>query len=482
MERLTLDPSWLLETSAGNYQAGYLLEAPLADGKVADRLMDAIVEAILCDPGAKGPQSRLARLPEAVNGKHSPPFRCRLRRWDPSRRYSVEELVEGLQLDMAWAVRGISPQSRSESGTSKPADAVYIPQPDENVVIAALKRESLYKSALGNSTHDITCPWVEEHTEALDGGTAYFEPDEHWPLGGFNCLHGHCAHRHVRDLLEHLAVDIDSARMKPVIRLHPGEIHWVADAAEQELAKTGRHYQRGDLIVTVSTDPSSGEARIQEIGQTALVRDLAAAATWERFDRRSDSWARVDPPTRHSAVLFDSTEYSHLPVLNGLARQPVLRPDGSLVKSPGYDPSSLLFGVFDEVEFEVDEQPSREQALAALAALRELLAEFAFSSPEDEAAALAAILTAAIRPSLPGAPMFHVRAHTMGVGKSYLCELITAFATPRRGTPTSFPNDDDECRKLLLAELLRALAVVEFDNLTGDLLPHKSLCTALTSE
>ena len=69
----------------------------------------------------------------------------------------------------------------------------------------------------------------------------------------------------------------------------------------------------------------------------------------------------------------------------------------------------------------------------------------------------------------------------MGVGKSYLCELITAFATPRRGTPTSFPNDDDECRKLLLAELLRALAVVEFDNLTGDLLPHKSLCTALTS-
>ena len=46
----------------------------------------------------------------------------------------------------------------------------------------------------------------------------------------------------------------------------------------------------------------------------------------------------------------------------------------------------------------------------------------------------------------------------------------------------TFPGDDEECRKLLLAELLRAPAVIQFDNLTGDLLPHKSLCTALTSE
>jgi hypothetical protein len=60
--------------------------------------------------------------------------------------------------------------------------------------------------------------------------------------------------------------------------------------------------------------------------------------------------------------------------------------------------------------------------------------------------------------------------------------LITAFATPQRGTPTAFPSDDEECRKLLLAELLRAPAVIEFDNLTSDILPHKSICTALTSE
>ena len=55
-ERLTLPPSWQLETSEGNNQAGYLLSEPLTDGAGADRLMNAIVAAGLCDPGANGPR------------------------------------------------------------------------------------------------------------------------------------------------------------------------------------------------------------------------------------------------------------------------------------------------------------------------------------------------------------------------------------------------------------------------------------------
>jgi hypothetical protein len=141
-----------------------------------------------------------------------------------------------------------------------------------------------------------------------------------------------------------------------------------------------------------------------------------------------------------------------------------------------------MFGVFDAREFSVPDSPTRKQAVMALARLNELLQEFPFAGVSDLSAALAAMLTAAVRPSLANAPMFHVRAPMVGSGKSYLCELITAFATPQRGTPTTFPSDDEECRKMLLAELLRAPAVIEFDNLTGDLLAHKSLCMVLTSE
>lgn len=176
------------------------------------------------------------------------------------------------------------------------------------------------------------------------------------------------------------------------------------------------------------------------------------------------------------------SNYVHLPILNGLTRQPYLRPDGSLLNTAGYDSTTGIFGVFDARKFSIPDKPSRSEAESALTLLQDLLVEFNFATISDQSAALAAILTAAIRPSLVHAPMFHVCAHTAGSGKSYLCELITAFTTPQRGSPTTFPADDEECRKLLLAELLRAPAVIEFDNLTSDLFAYKSLCTALTSE
>lgn len=266
------------------------------------------------------------------------------------------------------------------------------------------------------------------------------------------------------------------------IRLIAGQIHLVVDAAEKELARLQTHYQRGGLIVTVASDPGTLETQIKNVSLNALVRALAVAADWQRFDERKSAWIRVDPPHRYAAVLSESNSYPHLPVLSGLTRQPYLRPDGSLMLVPGYDAATGMFGVFNSMEFDVPNRPTRSDAEAALALLDDLLTEFSFGKPTDRAAALAAMLTAAVRPSLPVAPMFHVRAHMPGSGKSYLCELITALATPQRGTPTSFPSDDEECRKLLLAEFLRSPAVIEFDNLTGDLLPHKSLCTSLTSE
>lgn len=482
VERLTLPPSWLLETSPDNYQAGYLLRAPLADGGIADRLMNAIVAAGLCDPGANGPRARLARLPVAVNGKHKPPFHCRMVKWSPDLRYSIESLVDGLQLEMAPAGRSTRQGTRGAQQHPSDEDPVWIPRPEENSVLAALHDRGLYKAPLGGGKHDITCPWVKDHTGATSGGTAYFEPDDNWPIGGFKCLHGHCAERHIRDLLRFLDIEVSAARMKSTIRVIAGEIHRIADAAERELAHSRQYYQRGGLIVTVVTDPGTHETRVQDISVPALVRALAGAATWVRFDARAEDWVRTDPPARHAVVLFDSSSYHHLPVLSGLARQPYLRSDGSLMTAAGYDPSSGMFGVFDAREFSIPDKPTREQAEAALAQLNNLLSEFSLPCKFDRAAVLAAMLTAAIRPSLAHAPMFHARAHMVGSGKSYLCELITAFATPQRGTPTTFPGDDEECRKLLLAELLRAPAVIEFDNLTGDLVAHKSLCTALTSE
>ena len=483
-ERLELEPSWLIETSPGNFQAGYLLDTPITDTKVADALMKAIIAANLCDPGASGPTARLARLPVGVNGKHDPAFQCRLVEWNLGLRYSVEDLVLGFDLDLRPPGRPKAERRETAQADGiNPEDAeLFTPRPDENPVIAALKARGLYKTPLGGGRHDTTCPWVCEHTGADDSGTAYFEPSEDFPSGGFKCQHGHCADRHIRDLLAFLEVSPVAARMKPTLRLLAGELHRLALKAEQELATAGCYYQRGGLIVVITTDPGTRNTFVKDIRPPALLGALCAVAIWERFDKRARGFVRVEPSDRLISVIFHASEYRHLLVLNGLAHQPYLRPNGSLVLQAGYDEATGMFGVFNARDFSVSENPTREDAKTALTLLQGLLAEFAFADAHDRAAALAAILTAAIRASLPFAPMFHVRAPQISSGKSFLCLIITVFATPRRGAPATFPQDDEECRKFLLAELLTAPAVIEFDNLTSDLIAHKSLCTALTSE
>jgi hypothetical protein len=477
-------PSYVIETSEGNFQAGYLFTDPVTDFDSIKDLNQSMVEAGLCDPGAKSPTTRYGRMPFASNGKSDPAFRCKLTQWHPARRYTVAQIMDALALAPPKAKTGYkaTPGRKTTAIDRIAEDGVYIPRPAENEVMVALKMRGLYKQPLGSGKHDVTCPWVHEHTNQIDHGSAYSEPTDLYPIGWFRCQHGHGDKYRTGALLEFLGVTFTAAKHKPTIKAEAGNIGSIADAAERELAATKRYYQRGGLIVSIATDPESRETTIKPVSQPALLRALSGCAIWTRYDARSDADVVIDPPTKHVNVLFDSEAYAHLAALSGIARQPHLRPDGSLVRDAGFDAPTGLFGVFDTRLFSIPDKPIRQQALDALQELRGLLTEFEFNNAHDEAAALAGILTAAIRPSLAAAPMFHIKAPQIASGKSYLSGIIAAFASPSTPSAVAFPNNEDECQKLLLATLLSAPGAVVFDNLTTDLIPYKSLCSALTEE
>ena len=291
--------SWLIETSPGNHQGGIILSEPLTDGAVAVRLLNSVIDSGLCDAGSTGPLSRWARLPVAINGKpkyaaeDGASFQCRLIEWRPDVRYTPQEIVDRLQLELAPAGRPKKTAKTAAAavvdtsrGIGNDTDDVLTPKAAENPVVAALKARGLYKTPLGSGKHDITCPWVSEHTDILDTGAAYFEPDEFYAVGGFCCQHSHRDKYHIRALLEFLGVRNAEARHKPTIRIVAGDLHLVVDAAEKELASRGRHYQAGGLIVSVSTDPTSGDPSIVPTSAPALTRELSVAATWEKYDAR----------------------------------------------------------------------------------------------------------------------------------------------------------------------------------------------------
>ncbi|VFN00139.1 MAG: hypothetical protein BECKG1743D_GA0114223_101722 [Candidatus Kentron sp. G] len=148
------------------------------------------------------------------------PFQCRLFEWRPDNRYTPQEIVDRLQLELAPAGRPkktAKPSARSADdphSIGNDADDILTPKAAENPVVAALKARGLYKTPLGSGKHDMTCPWVQEHTDQLDTGAAYFEPDEFYSVGGFCCQHSHRDKYHIRALLEFLGVCNAEARHK----------------------------------------------------------------------------------------------------------------------------------------------------------------------------------------------------------------------------------------------------------------------------
>lgn len=141
LERLDgFELSWLIETSPGNHQGGIILSEPLTDGAVAVRLLNAVIDAGLCDAGATGPLSRWVRLPVAINGKPkyadetNVTFQCRLIEWQPDNRYTPQEIVDRLQLELAPAGRPKKPArtDRASHSIGNAADDVLTPKASEN--------------------------------------------------------------------------------------------------------------------------------------------------------------------------------------------------------------------------------------------------------------------------------------------------------------------------------------------------------------
>lgn len=129
-------PSFVIETSPGNYQAGIILAQPITDPTQATRLIQAIIAKGLSDPGATG-VVRWARLPHGINGKEKyksetgGAFSCRLVRWNPERRYTVDEIVTGLKLVMDASSASLHSDMGMSGGAAlhevKPEDVAKLP-------------------------------------------------------------------------------------------------------------------------------------------------------------------------------------------------------------------------------------------------------------------------------------------------------------------------------------------------------------------
>jgi hypothetical protein len=156
---------------------------------------------------------------------------------------------------------------------------------------------------------------------------------------------------------------------------------------------------------------------------------------------------------------------------------PILRPDGTILQTPGYDvPTRYLYapaGTFPEVP----ETPSPTEARAALAKLLDVFADFPFKDEASRLVPIAAVLTLLARPAIEGStPAFLFSAPNPRTGKTLLTDAINVLVTgreaPRRGYPQervgkSHVVDEKELEKVLGTFALQGAPAIYFDNIVA---------------
>lgn len=235
------------------------------------------------------------------------------------------------------------------------------------------------------------------------------------------------------------------------------------------LADSGVVYAVGNVLTVIAPDAHLALAKKQ-----VVLRAIAALARIMRRGPKDELVAAYPPAALVHAVAGPTEgDLAGFRRVDAVVDHPVHLPDGRRL-GPGYHTLDHLYITGGDA--------LRLPPLAdALQRLEHLVHTFDFSTPDDLAAAVSAMLTAVSRPVLPTAPMIYVSAPFIASGKSLLCRLFALFLQPAEPPPKQLLDDGDELRKEILASLLNGGGTLFYDEIESDHFDSVALRTLLTS-
>jgi hypothetical protein len=263
----------------------------------------------------------------------------------------------------------------------------------------------------------------------------------------------------------------------PVVRIGNRALRTMTAEAMQILCRRQAPvYVYGGMLCRVRNH-EDGSVSIEALSESAM-RGL--------LDRHADFVnSKGQPVLPPGSVVQDLLSLGSWPFLNllGIVRAPILRPDGSVLHEPGYDPATQLFYApapgLEQVH--IPNVPTASDITEARAQLADVLADFPFVDEASRAAAYAALFTAVLRPAIGGpVPMILFDAPAPGTGKGLLAEIVARTATGGSAEVMTAARDDEEWRKRITACLLSGSQIVHIDNIERPL-NAPSLAAALTS-
>jgi len=505
-----LPPHIVVESSPGRYHAYWLVDDTV---RVTDftGLQKKLAKLFLGDPTVHD-LPRVLRLPGFFHRKGKP-FRTRIEHLDATLpRYSLSELRAALA-EVAGAAQPASGEVDLPARSETPA--IESDQPGNiQAAIEYLLNDAApaIEGQRGNDTAYGIAAEVRGRFGLLEKTCfelmwEYFNPrcEPEWSEEELLTL-VHNAYAYAQSTLgaesaeAEFAADplppdenkpAESNNKKPTVIIEAGTLPVVTrkvkrflmkDADRKDCPASDRIFKRGGLLAHLNRNHlDSGEMVdknfhveddliIQQAEQDWLGDRAERCISFLRINKKG-TLVPCDVPIKLIRRLQSIITNWDFPPLLGTVETPTLREDGSLLDTPGYDRRSGLYydpgrAVFPKIEA----KPTRQQAEEALQQLREILVDFPFNDADDEpkglseAVALATLLTAVVRRSLPTAPMFGIDAFEAQSGKTLLSQIVAIMATGRKTAERPWSASEEERRKALGAALEAGDAVILFDN------------------
>jgi len=238
-------------------------------------------------------------------------------------------------------------------------------------------------------------------------------------------------------------------------------------------------FRRSSALARLVTS-DDGHPVISAVGSAEMRGRLTRVANIFRLKDDEKMHTDASDNLIHDLLQLDTLR---APVLAGVTEIPVMRPDGSVLDMPGYDPMTKLYYSPDAAITigKVPDQPTPRQLAESLALVEEIIADFPFENQASHAAALGLMLTPIVRPAIDGMiPLALIDAPVQGTGKSLLAEAMTMLASGRATATMTAPTTEEEWAKKLASIISTGAGVITIDNIEGTF-RSAVLCAALTA-
>jgi hypothetical protein len=246
-----------------------------------------------------------------------------------------------------------------------------------------------------------------------------------------------------------------------------------------------RLFLQGGLPVRVEHIPERRQEKKQTFVFKPAVADVIrheVAKVQDFFYLVGKNYRQIAPPTEIIRnMLATPPNEIPLPPVTRIVYAPTVAPDGTIQLTPGYQPATGVVYVAHGLDVPpVPQDPTADDVRAALAKLKEPIAEFPFINDTDRAHALAFMLLPFVRDAIDGPTPLHLfEKSTAGEGSGLLTDVLLYPAVGDDIARLAPCDDDDEWRKQITSTLLEGPSIVMIDNTRSLVSPQLAL--AITS-